>query len=197
LKHDIQQGVPAEKKTRRRPGSKRRRPGIAPVLIPDSLTRAFRISKSARLDAVSAELIRRLKRNPKLANSFSTFLDGEDPIDVDGPLVQVIPDVTFSAKARRGKNAFVRPSYLAGFALQILHARINEQSTVALSGWDIFCIISRLHNFGVDADEVERLSGLCVRASRPTKAEIALIRGIREMAKGNGPRTNSSAVSKS
>lgn len=185
LKNDIQQGIPAEKtvRWRRRRGSTTPRSGIVRVLVPDSLARALRFSRSAPLESVTSRLARWLAKNPSLKNSLSTFLDAEDLRHVDGPLVQIIPDVSFSAKARRRENAFVRPSYLSGFALQILHAKILGQSTVVLSGLDMFCIDWRLHDFGVDLDEVRRLSGLRVRPERPTKAEIALIRKIRAMGK--------------
>lgn len=199
VKNDIQQGIPAERsiRRRRRPGSHKPSRAIARVIVPVSLARALRLSRSARLDAVNAALARQLKENPKLADSLSTLLDSEDPRRVEGPLVQTMPDVTFSAKARRVENVFVRPSYLAGFALQLLHARIYEQSTVILSGWDKSFTSSRLRDFGLDDDEVERLSGVRVRFSRPTKPEVAVIRLFQKRPKKSQARSTSSVVRKS
>jgi hypothetical protein len=180
LKSDIQQGVPAERRVRRRRVSKQRRPGTAKVLIPDSLARALGVSKEQSLNAVTAELAERLKKNPQLAESLSYVLEGEDPLDVTGLLIQLMPDVTFLAKTRRTESVFVRPPPLAGLALQILQTKISQHSTVRLDGWSAFFILSRLRDFGVSGDEVERLSGLRFRPSRPTKMELAAIRRFRE-----------------
>jgi hypothetical protein len=120
LKRDIQHGVPAENSVRRRRSSKL--PRVERVLIPDSLARAFRVSESARLDVASAKLARSLQTNPRLADSLSTFVDGENALHVDGPLVQIIPDVTFSAKAPKTKRVCstvpTRRIGLANFARQ-------------------------------------------------------------------------------
>lgn len=192
LKHNIQHGVLAERSVRRRRSSKL--PRVERVLIPDSLARAFRVSESERLDVASTKLASSLLTNPRLADSLSTFVDGENALHVDGPLVQIIPDVTFSAKTRQKQNAFVRPSPLAGLALQILHAKINHQNTVVLNGWDISLIDWRLHNFGVVADQIEELSGLRFRASRPTKAEIAVLRRLREFTRNLAAATGCSTA---
>jgi hypothetical protein len=111
-------------------------------------------------DSRSADLQELIARNPNLADSLAVFLDGEDPAQVDGPLLELIPDLTFSPAARRRKNSAVRPPLLGGLAMQILQARIDGVTDVTLESPRSFLIELRLAAFGLLAQDVERVSGL-------------------------------------